>query len=211
MRCSEKAYNKVIYDTNIILYYCFNHNLKVRGVTVSCRVPEFTNKSLSYTEYFVRKQIAIETIKQVIDEIIQKGVAKIVNEYCDDNLTKDLMRIKRSRNVPHAVKLILYKNTESKIKNLQNKTWFNVVDYDMNSAKFATIKTFFNSLGSTPKMIDHMREKKRRFPWPSDVDMLLLVYSEEKNSPILTNDKDFTNFIVELETGGICFGIIGLN
>jgi len=211
MKCSGKRFDKVVYDTNTILYYCFNHQEKIRGKSVPCRVIEFTHKSLRCTQYFINSEIAIETIKKVIDEIFQKGVAKIVDEYCDNIHTKDLMGINRSRDVPHAIKLRLYKKTEEKINQLKIKPWFSVVDYNINSNNLETIKVFFKSLESTPKMIAHMIEKKRSVPWPSDVDMLLLSYSKENNAPILTNDKDFTNFVEELENEGLCFGIIGLN
>jgi hypothetical protein len=209
MKCSEK-FDKVVYDSNPILYYCFNHKERIKGVQITCRVIEFTQKSLDYTQHFITGKIGIETISQVIDEIFQKGLAKIVNEYCDNIYTKDLMGIRRSRNVPYAIKLRLSVKTEDKIKQLLKKPWFNVVDYKINSAKIEKIKDFYKSLNSTPKMISHMRDKKRSIPWPSNVDMLLLAYSKENHAPILTNDTDFTNFTGELESAGVCFGIIAL-
>lgn len=210
MSCSGD-FEKVVYDTNLILYYCFNHKEKLRGNIVHFRVIEFTNKSISCTQHFINNNATIETIKQVINEISRKGVAKIVDEYCNDGQTKDLIGIPRSSKVPQAIKLRLVKKTEDKIKDLINKSWFSVIDYSPNSDDIETIKEFYRSLESTPKMIAHMSEKNRNVPWPSDIDMMLLAYSKENDAPILTNDRDFIKFKDELQSEALCFEIIQLN
>ena len=138
-------------------------------------------------------------------------MAKIVDDYCNDGQTKDLIGIRRSSKVPQAIKLRLVKKTEDKIKDLIKKSWFSVIDYSPNSDDIEAIKEFYRSLESTPKMIGHMIEKNRNVPWPSDIDMMLLAYSKENDAPILTNDKDFINFKDELQSEALCFEIIQLN
>ncbi len=204
-------FEKIVYDANPILYYCFNHREKLRGNIVHFRVIGFTNKSINCTQHFINNNATIETIKQVISEICKKGVAKIVDEYCNDGQTKDLIGISRSSKIPQAMKLRLVKKTEDKIKDLIKKSWFSVIDYSPNSDDIERIRKFYKSLEPTPKMITHMNGKNRNVPWPSDVDMMLLAYSKENDAPILTNDTDFTNFKDELQSEALCFEIIELN
>jgi len=204
-------FNKILYDTNSIIYYCFNHTEKLGGNIVHFRVIEFTNKSINFTQYLINNNVRIETIIQVINEILDKGVAKIVEEYCNDGQTKDLIGISRSREIPRAIKLRLVKKTEDKINELRKKSWFSVINYSQNREAIGAIKDFYRSLESTVKMIAHMRIKNKSVPWPSSVDMMLLAYSKENGVPILTNDTDFTNFKEELQTAALCFGIIELS
>ena len=49
-------------------------------------------------------------------------------------------------------------------------------------------------LSRTPKMEEHMKKKRARDPYPSDVDMTLLIYSKETEAPIITNDSDLIDF-----------------
>lgn len=56
------------------------------------------------------------------------------------------------------------------------------------------VKNFYVSLSRTPKMEEHMKKERARNPYPSDVDMTLLIYSKETEAPIVTNDRDLIDF-----------------
>jgi len=198
----------VIYDANSIIYYCFLHEEKIRGRTVTIRVMEFTNKIQNLTEQFIKSGFEIVTLSGVMNEIYNKGIAKIVEEFCDDYRTKDLIGLPERARISDRIKLRLARKTEEKIKRLQNKTWFTVVEYEPAHKDIERVRGFYESLVGTPKMVEHMKRKRTREPYPSDVDMSLLVYSKEREAPIVTNDSDLTDFKHELESQGLCSGII---
>ncbi len=197
----------IIYDANSIIYYCFLHEEKIKGRTVTIRVMEFTNKIQNLTEEFINEGFIIETLSCVMKEIYDKGIAKIVDEFCEDFRTMDLIGLPGAR-ISNQIKLRLARKTEEKIKRLQSKAWFNVVDYVPSEKEIERVRSFYESLSGTPKMIEHMRRKRTREPYPSEVDMSLLVYSKEREAPIVTNDSDLTDFKSELEREGLCYGII---
>ncbi|MFZ2071685.1 MAG: hypothetical protein WAV32_08870 [Halobacteriota archaeon] len=205
---SGGAGKKVIYDANLIIYYCFMHEEKIKGNTVTIRVMESTNKIQSLTERFLKSGIEIETISGVIQEIYSKGIARIVDEFCDDPRTKDLMLLPRRARITNRIRLRLARKTEEKIQRLQKKAWFNVIEYRADEKEMERVKNFYWSLSGTAKMAEHMRRKRVREPWPSDVDMALLVYSQETGAPIVTNDSDLTCFKNELESARLCAGIL---
>ncbi|HID19408.1 MAG TPA: hypothetical protein EYP28_00480 [Methanophagales archaeon] len=57
-------------------------------------------------------------------------------------------------------------------------------------------------------MEEHMRKKRTRVPYPSDIDMALLTYSKKTGNQIVTSDSDLIDFKEELESAGFCAGII---
>ncbi len=205
---SAGASKKVIYDANVIIYYCFLHEERIKGKTVTIRAIESTNKIQRLTEQFLIKGVEIETISCVIDEIFDKGIAKIVDEYCDDPRTKDLIGIPARVQITNRIRLRLARKTEGKILRLQHKPWFTVVDYHAKEEEVEAVKSFYESLRGTPKMIEHMRRKGTREAYPSNVDIALLMYSKESGAPIVTKDSDFTYFKHELEQRGLCHGIL---
>ena len=208
MVSEPEVQRRVIYDANSIIYYCFMHEEKIRGKTVTFRVMGLTHKIRSLTEQFLADGVEIETISGVMDEIFVKGIAKIVDEFCDDYHTKDLIGLPRKARISSRIRLRLARKTEEKIKRLQNKAWFRVIDYHAGEKEIERVKNFYVSLSGTANMVEHMKKKRTRTPYPSDVDMVLLIYSKETEAPIVTNDSDLTVFKEELESKGLCFGII---
>ncbi len=208
MTSESEAQKRVIYDANSIIYHCFMHKEKIKGKTMTFRVVGLTNKIQSLTEQFLADGIEIETISVVMKEIFDKGIAKIVDEFCDDYHTKDLIGLPEKARISNKIRLRLARKTEEKIRRLQNKAWFKVIDYHADEKEIKRMKNFYESLSGTSKMEEHMKKKKTRDPCPSDVDLTLLIYSKETEAPIVTNDSDLTDFKEELEREGLCFGII---
>jgi len=208
MTTESEAQKRVLYDANSIIYYCFMHEEKIRGKTVTIRVMGLTNKIQSITEQFLADGIEIETISGVMKEIFDKGIAKIVDEFCDDYRTKDLIGLPGKARISNRIRLRLARKTEEKIRRLQNKAWFKVIDYHPGEKEIERVKNFYESLSGTPKVEEHMKKKRTREPYPSDVDMTLLIYSKKTEAPIVTNDSDLIDFKEELEREGLCFGII---
>lgn len=208
MGSGSETPKKVIYDTNVIIYYCFMHEEKIKGRAVSIRAMGFTNRIQTLTEQFVTGGFEIETISGVMDEIFDKGIAKIVDEFCDDPQTKSLIGLPERVKISSRIRLRLARKTEEKIKRLKNKAWFKVVDYLPDEREIRKVKDFYLSLNGTLKMDRHKRKKRTRMPYPSDIDMALLTYSKKTGAPIVTNDTDLTDFKEELEAAELCSGII---
>ncbi len=198
----------VIYDANSIIYYCFMHEERIKGRAVIIRVMEYTNKIQSLTERLINSGFEIVTISGVMDEIYKKGIAKIVEEFCNDYRTKDLIGLPERARISDRIKLRLARKTEDKINRLVNKAWFRVVEYKPADKDIERVKSFYESLSDTPKMIEHMKKKRTREPYPSEVDMSLLIYSKEREAPIVTNDSDLIDFRSELEEHDLCYRII---
>jgi predicted nucleic acid-binding protein len=205
---ATKSEKKVIYDANSIIYYCFMHEEKIKGKRVVIRVMGLTNRIQSLTEQFLTEGFEIETISGVMKEIFDKGIAKIVDEFCDDYQTKSLIGLPERAKISSRIRLRLARKTEEKIRRLQNKAWFKVIDYHPDERELRKVKDFYLSLSGTLKMEEHMRKKRTRVPYPSDIDMALLTYSKKTGAQIVTNDSDLTDFKEELERAGFCSGII---
>jgi hypothetical protein len=211
MATESDAQKRVIYDANSIIYYCFMHEEKIKGKTVSIRVMGLTKKIQSLTEQFVAEGFEIVTISGVIEEIFDKGIAKIVDEFCEDHYTRELMGLSKKTKISSSIRLRLARKTEGKIRRLQDKAWFHVIDYHPDERRIHRVKTFYTARIGTPKMEEHLKKKRTKVPYPSDVDMALLLYSKETKAPIVTHDSDLIDFKEELEEEGLCFGIIVLD
>jgi len=205
---ATKSEKKVIYDANSIIYYCFMHEEKIKGKRVTIRVMGLTNRIQSLTEQFLAEGFEIETISGVMKEIFDKSIAKIVDEFCDDYQTKSLIGLPERAKISSRIRLRLARKTEEKIRRLQKKAWFKVIDYHPDERELRKVKDFYLSLSGTPKMEEHMRKKRTRVPYPSDIDMALLTYSKKTGNQIVTSDSDLIDFKEELESAGFCAGII---
>lgn len=207
---TNKSFSVVLYDANCIIYYCFEAQEKFRGKlhTLKCSL---TDKVHTLTHKFIRDEKNIKTIRMVWREIFKKGIAEIVREVC---LTPEFRRIlgcpQYHGHVSYRMRLRLERKLERKIKRLSSKTWFKIDDFTPDPSLVSTVKNFYNSLLSHPKMVTHMERKKMRTPYPSMEDMSLLIYSSIIKAPLVTNDRDLTDFKSELEREDICFEIIKL-
>ncbi|MBQ8018458.1 MAG: hypothetical protein IJ258_10210 [Methanobrevibacter sp.] len=71
-----KNYSKVVYDAQIIVYYCFLYGkYKLTG---------HTTKARDLTQFLINNEIQICVPEFILDEINHKSIPKIVNEYVED-------------------------------------------------------------------------------------------------------------------------------
>lgn len=208
---SPVDYSDVIYDANCIIYHCFEAKEKTKRRWVVFKYPILTDRIHSLTNTFVRDKIIVQTIKIVWEEIFRKGVAQIVQEFCQEPHVKNLFyRAIGKTKVPPAIKLKLQTKLERKVRELPDKPWFKLAEFVPTDAEIDAIKAFYVSLADTPKMVKHMRTKGLLLPYPSYADMSLLVYSSKIKAPVVTNDSDLVDFKSEIENKKICFRIIPL-
>jgi signal-transduction protein with cAMP-binding, CBS, and nucleotidyltransferase domain len=63
---------------------------------VCFKVSEFTTKSQKITESFINQGTDIITLEMIISEIERKGIAKIVDEFCDSFEARSLVDLKNN-------------------------------------------------------------------------------------------------------------------
>ena len=192
-------YSKVVYDTNCIIYYRLNFSILSGKKKINLTPPEYSIVE-RITSQFLNKDYTIHTLKIAFDEILRKGIANIIEEH----LTKKYPYL---RNQWIAIRHFEEKATRS-IQELKNKKWFWIVNCSPLPYFVEQIKSFYKALPDSPekqKLID-----KNKAPYPSDVDISLIIYSRTIESPLLTNDRDIYGFKAELETTNYCTKIISL-
>ena len=198
-------YSQALYDANIIIYYCFFVNIK-GGITL--KYSDFTSKSHKLTKEFIDNNIDISSPQLIINEIHRKGIAVIVDEYCDSYEGKSRLGFSY---VPDALRHQISERITQKLRKLKDKDWFKVINYIPDMIDIDAVEKFYTSIETTTKMVEHMDKKGVDSPVPSYHDMLLICCSSDCNAPIITNDSDITNFSSELKSNGHCFEVINLN
>lgn len=192
-------YSKAVYDTNCIIYYRFHCKVRVNGKEIVLKPPQY-EKIDKITSKFLNQRIEIHTLKIALDEIYKKGIPQIVEEFL------------RNKYGGKNNFYILVRNCTVKIKNsiqrLKTSNWFRVVDFSPQPNIVAKVRNFYASLpysGKKQRLID-----KNNDPYPSYVDLSLIIYSGEIQSPLVTNDSDIYDFEQELVHMGYCYKIIKL-
>ena len=71
-----KDYSSVVYDAQMIVYYCFLYG--------KYRLTGRTTKTRDLTQFLVNNGIKICVPDFIIDEINHKSIPKIVNDYVED-------------------------------------------------------------------------------------------------------------------------------
>ena len=183
MKRFEK-YDKVIYDANIIIYYCFMFG--------NYQIINLTNKSRELTHFLTKKGFKIITSQLTMGEIKNKGATKII---CDYVLANQIENFPRKRN--HSLIARLQYKFENNLKKLENKKWFDIYNFQLNDENRKPLEDFFLSIDENT-LEKFLKNKDRNTPVPAEGDLLLMAFSKKIRSPIVSNDKDFTFFANEL-------------
>ena len=183
MKRFEK-YDKVIYDANIIIYYCF--------LLGDYQIINLTNKSRELTHFLTKNGLKIITSQLTIREIKNKGATKII---CDYVLANQIENLARKRN--HALIARLQYKFENNLKKLENKKWFDIYNFQLDDKDRRPLEDFFLNIDENT-LKKFLRNKDRNTPVPADGDLLLMAFSKKLQSPIVSNDNDFTFFANEL-------------
>lgn len=192
-----KRESEVVYDANIIIFYCFlykNH-----------RIVEKTNKTRKLTQYLVNNGIEIKVPEFIIHEINNKGFPKIVDDYLND---KKNVIVDVSRNPPHGLTLRLVQKLQNNFKNLQKKDYFHIEEYEPEEKLFDSIKSFFMNFNDKTKLDEFYDLKHVEELSPSDEDMKLILFAMERTAPLISDDWDVTFFREELSQKNLAHEII---
>lgn len=206
---SEGIVKNILYDANCIIYHCFFATERYKKNTIQFKYPRLSEKTQELTNFFCKENIKILTISSVWEEIFTKGIATIVEEVIKDNFSF-YYSVFRKKKFPPIVKLRLVRKLERKILGLEEKEWFEVVDFNPSEQQTEDVISFYLSQKRTETM-EKIKELKGRYrELPSKADINLLKYSQVKKIPILTNDMDLIWFRKELEKQNICYKIYPL-
>lgn len=164
-------FEKVIYDSMIIIYYCFkikNHNLI-----------EFSEKAHELTQILLKNNIKITVPSFLISEIQRKDTLDMIESYISSNQIANIPKI-----ITPTFKLGLDFKFKRKLDKLLKKEWFNVEDYLPPNKLYQPIENFFKNLIYRPDCKEFLKKKNRLNPIPSFEDLGLMTFSKDKKCPI---------------------------
>lgn len=186
--------DNVIYDANIIVYYCFLYN--------NHRIEEYTTKARKLTEFLINNGSIIVVPKFIVDEIKRKSILNIVKEYVFP--PKNIIGL--DKNPSYALFYRLNQKVNENFLNLL-KDYFIVENYEPNEEDFILIKSFFMEFDDVEKMNNFLKLKNRSNPLPSNEDLKLILFSKYKNAPLISNDYDITFFVDVLLESNLAYDI----
>lgn len=190
---------EVIYDANIIVYYCF--------LDGNVRILELTNKVRKMTQNLINSNCQVVAPYFIINELKIKGIAKIIQEYLDN----PFRLIGVPRKPRKMFNLRLMNKIEKNFSDMEGKSWFRIKNYVHDDDELKYIQKFFLSRLDTDKMDKLLNKKNRSIPYPSDEDLYLILFSKENSSSLISNDYDITCFSEELFDEELCYEIISLS
>ena len=192
-----KNHPKVVYDAQIIVYYCFLYKqYKLTGRTT---------KSRDLTQFLANNGISICVPSFIIDEIKHKTIPVIVNDYVEDK-RKPILEWPPKPSPGLVLKLT--DKVRNNFETLQKKNYFNVVEYNPDETAFDSIKSFFMNFNDKEKLNEFLDLKKTYELSPSDEDMMLILFARDEQVPLISNDWDITFFVEELINENLAYEIV---
>lgn len=192
-----KNYSKVVYDAQIIVYYCFQFNkYKLIGRTTKTR---------NLTQFLVNNEIKISVPSFIINEINHKSIPEIVNDYIED---KRKPILEWPPKPSYGLVLKLTDKVRSNFENLQKKNYFNVVNYSPDETSFKSMQSFFKNFNDKEKINEFLTLKNTESLSPSDEDMMLILFAMDNKAPLISNDWDITFFAEELANENLAYIIV---
>jgi len=189
-------FDKAIYDTNCIIFYRFNFKVKLRGKFISIS-HYFYSKIDKLTSKILNSGWTIYTIQKAWEEIKLKGAAKIVEE---------LLKAKKLYN--HIIARSIVRKLVKSLDELKSKRWFIIDNFCPSSDQLKQIIKFYTELPHSPKK-ERLIEKNKK-PYPSEVDLSLIIYSSKIRGLLVSTDHDICDFKDELEKNNLCSKILPL-
>jgi len=189
-------FDKAIYDTNCIVYYRFNFQEKYKGKILSIFHP-FHSKIDKLTSKILNEKWHIYTIKIAWEEIQNKGIAVIVEDLLKEKgLYTEIIARRLSQKLLNS------------LNDLKSKSWFIIEDFLPSDDRLDQVKQFYINLPDSSEK-KRLIDKNRR-PFPSYVDLSLIVYSKKIRGLLVSTDHDICDFKDELEKNNLCSKILPL-
>ena len=184
-----KDREQVIYDTNIIIYYCFPKG--------KYHIKHLTNPAELLTEFLFNQNSIIAVPKFIILEINRKGIYEIIDDYFSE--------------IEQHKKLRLFNKIKRNLEKLYDKTQFLVEEYKPSTESMDLVNDAYDEFNNLLNIDEYLALKKTDILNPSDEDKMLILFSKYKKSPIITHDRDLTFFRDELLKKNLVTEIIDFN
>lgn len=192
-------YERVIYDTNCIVYYCFRiQEEDSTGRPVVVTGPH-TQRARRITDILVVNKKVVCTLRLAWVEA-EKVLVEALNRLVEEGYIQNQLQIPRA--VPHALKFRLAKSLREGLSRMKAERWF-VIDgsYVAQEARMEMVRTLYEQFARDPATRDRIPQYKTV---PSNQDISLILFSGHARFPLLTNDREIYNFAQELAQHGFC-------
>ena len=167
-----KNQTNVIYDTNIIIYYLFPDG--------KYRIPLYTRPAKRLTDFLFNQQSVIIVPHFIINEIERKGYYNIINDYFND--------------IRQSSKLALMNKLKSNFEKLKKHENFLEEYYEPSIKLLESISNAFIDFNNLDNIDKYFMRKHTDMVNPSVEDKKLILFSKEKECPVISNDLDLTFF-----------------
>ena len=134
-------FENVIYDANILVYYCFN--------TKNHSIIELTKKTHELTNFLMENNTSIIIPKFIVEEIRTKTIRKILEKYIS---TKQLTNLPKNPNM--IFKLGLEHRVKTKFQKLLKKEWIYIENYNPSEELLDKTYDYFDNLETHPLLIE---------------------------------------------------------
>ena len=181
-----KNQSNVIYDTNIIVYYLFPDG--------KYRIPLYTRPAKNLTNFLFNQKSGIVVPHFIIQEIERKGYYNIINDYFND--------------IRQSSKLALMNKLKNNFENLKKNENFLEEYYKPSDELLEAIDNAFNDFNDLDNIDEYFMRKHTDRVDPSFEDKKLILFSKDKECPVISNDLDLTFFSKELQNLNLVHEII---
>ena len=181
-----KNQTNVIYDTNIIIYYLFPDG--------KYRIPLYTRPAKRLTDFLFNQQSVIIVPHFIINEIERKGYYNIINDYFND--------------IRQSSKLALMNKLKSNFEKLKKHENFLEEYYEPSIKLLESISNAFIDFNNLDNIDEYFMRKHTDVLDPSIEDKKLILFSKDKECPVISNDLDLTFFGKELQNLNLVHEII---
>lgn len=195
-----EEFPRIAYDTNCLVYYCFEVNIPDSNPKRTVRA-DLTERTKIITEILKSKGKKITTIQAAYWEL-QGCVYTAVIREMEKPGVKEMLGIPQNTPIREQTKLHIQSTVERHVKKLQSATWL-VVDsqFKASQAAFTSLREFFNSIPA---------EELGNSEKASAVDIQLINFGAVQRIPLITHDGGIYRFTTRLQAKGLAFRIYGL-
>ena len=200
MREQLLGYDFTIYDTCCVVSLCFcTEEKSVNGEPVTIDEPPFTELAQSLTAFLRQNKKKIRTIRTAFDEAHDDCLDKIIRKRICDKDLRTRLGLARGDSFPPDIQLKMFKRLRRNVRRLEGKNWFLIDDVAPDSSRISRIRNFLRGLAPDAS-------------WgsPSDPDIMLLMYSQDEQVPVVSNDHHLTDFSSDLEANGHAHKVVHL-
>lgn len=170
-----KNKNQVIYDANVIIYSLFPDKYKI---------PFLTTSSKKLNNFLFNQNSTIVVPHFIISEIERKGYYNVINDYFKD--------LRPSSRFQLMIKL------RHNFENLKKHENFLQEYYRPSEELLKSIDNAFTDFNNLDNIDKYFMRKHTDVLNPSIEDKTLILFSKDKECPVISNDLDLTFFKEEL-------------